>query len=245
MEFKNKTVIITGGASGMGLALGKSFYEQGANVVLVDINKESLDKINADMPNALCLKADIRFFEEVKNTVDKAVEKFGTVDFMVNMAGGYSPRLLNEPPLDFCDRDIENIKWGLDLNLMAPVYYCHQVMRVMKKQNCGVIINIGSITGLEGSPTGSDYAISKTGVMYGLTKSMAILGAKYGVRCCCVSPGPVMTRPGMSAMKTLVGYPAQPSELVDMIMFLCSDKAKSITGTNYMVDGGRSILPRD
>ncbi len=125
---------------------------------------------------------------------------------------------------------------------MAPVYFCHQVMRYMREQKSGVIINLGSITGEEGDPNGSDYAFSKSGVMYGLTKSMAVLGAKYNVRCCCVSPGPILTRPGMASMKTLLGRAGEPIELVDMILYLCSDKASFVTGTNYMVDGGRGLL---
>lgn len=241
MQYKGKTVIITGGASGMGLLCGKNFYQEGANVVLVDVNKQALEEINKEMPNALCLTADITEFEQVKYTVDTAMEKFKSVDFMINMAGGSSCRM-RQSFGEFCDRDIKDIKWGMDINLMAPIYYCHEVMRIMRAQKSGVIINIGSIKGVEGDPAGSDYTISKSAVMTGLTESMAILGAPYGVRCCCVSPGPVMTRPGMGGMKTLIGRQGQPQEVVDLIMYLCSDKAGFINGCNYMIDGGRSCV---
>ena len=78
--------------------------------------------------------------------------------------------------------------------------------------------------------------------MYGLTKSLALYGAKYGVRVCCVSPGPVLTRAAMSNMKTLLGRAADPQEIVDLILYLASDKAAFITGTNYLIDGGRNIM---
>ncbi len=240
-EFKGKTVIVTGGASGMGLLSGQNFYELGANVVLCDVNAERLDEIKKEMPNVLTVVADIRFYEQVKNVVEKAYSTFGSIDVMVNCAGGNSSRIKGSGE-EFCDRPIEHIDWGLDVNLKGPVYFCHEVMKYMREQKSGVIVNVGSITGEDGDPVGSDYAIAKSGVMYGLTRSMALLGAKYGVRCVCVSPGPVLTRPSMANLKTLLGRAAEPQELVDMILYLASYKAKFITGTNYMVDGGRTLL---
>ena len=78
--------------------------------------------------------------------------------------------------------------------------------------------------------------------MKGMTKSLAILGAPYNVRACCVIPGPVLTRPGMANMKTLLGRAAEPIELVDFILYLCSDKAAFITGSSHVIDGGRLLL---
>ena len=78
--------------------------------------------------------------------------------------------------------------------------------------------------------------------MNGLTKSLALVGAPYGVRCCCVSPGPGLTRDAMANMKTLLGRAAEPQEIVDLIMYLASDKAAFITGENILIDGGRFIM---
>ena len=110
----------------------------------------------------------------------------------------------------------------------------------MKAQNSGVIVNIGSIDGVTGcnSPT---YGPSKTGLL-GLTKSVARQGAKYGVRSVCVSPGPVLTRPEMANMKTMMGYAAEPIEIVEVILYLCSERARSITGSNFLIDGGRACM---
>ena len=112
----------------------------------------------------------------------------------------------------------------------------------MAKQNSGVIINIGSITGEEGCASNVAYSTAKSGVMNGLTKSLALYGAKYNVRVCCVSPGPVLTRPGLAGMNTLLGRAADPQEIVDLIMYLASDKAAFITGINVLADGGRNIM---
>ena len=80
--------------------------------------------------------------------------------------------------------------------------------------------------------------------MYGMTKSLALYGAKYGIRCVCVSPGPVLTRPGMAGMKTAMKRAAQPQEIVDAILFLASEKSAFTTGINMLIDGGR-VIARD
>ncbi len=112
----------------------------------------------------------------------------------------------------------------------------------MSKQKSGVIINFGSVTGVDGSASNVAYAASKSALMSGVVKSLALEGAPYGVRACCIAPGPVMTRAAMRNMPTLLGYPAETQEIVDMVMYLCSDKARSITGTTIHIDGGRPLL---
>ena len=91
---------------------------------------------------------------------------------------------------------------------------------------------------------GVDYPTAKSGVMYGLTKSIAQFGAKYNIRCVCVSPGPVLTRPAMAGMKTLLGRAAAPQEIIDLILFIASDKGQFINGENIMIDGGRNAMGR-
>ena len=86
------------------------------------------------------------------------------------------------------------------------------------------------------------YSASKSALMKGMTKSIAMAGAPYNVRCICVSPGPVLTRQAMSHMKTLIGRAAEPQELVDFILFATSDKGAFMTGTDYLIDGGRNVL---
>ena len=115
-------------------------------------------------------------------------------------------------------------------------------MKQMREQGSGLIVNIGSISGLEGDPRGVEYCTAKSGAMIGLTKSLAQYGAKYGVRCVCVSPGPVLTRAAMANMKTMLGRAADPQEIIDLILFIASDKGQFINGENIMIDGGRNAM---
>lgn len=247
-EFSGKTVIVTGGASGMGLLSGQNFFERGANVLLCDCNEEELNKAKAlfdgDEKRLLTVLCDVRNFDEVRETVRACIEKFGSLDVMVNCAGGNSCRIFGRWE-EFCDLPIEQIKWGVDVNLMGTVYFCHEAMRQMRKQKSGVIINFGSITGLEGDTCGLDYAISKSAIMNGLNKSLAKEGARYGVRVNCVAPGPVLTRPGMANMKTALGRAADPQEIVDMVLYLASERSSFVTGATILMDGGRHLLMGD
>ena len=90
-----------------------------------------------------------------------------------------------------------------------------------------------------------DYAIAKSSIMTGFNKSLAQLGAKYGVRVNCVAPGPVLTRPGMAGMKTPLGRAAEPQEIVDMVLYLASDKSSFVTGSTFLMDGGRHLMSND
>ena len=245
MSFSGKTVLITGGASGMGLLSGKCFAKEGANVVLVDFDKEGLnaavEEVKEITPNVIGCCTDVRDYNQVKKSCEDAVESFGTIDVLISCAGGAEVRIMGAKG-DFSELPIEVVDFGIDVNLKGAMYYDHAVLPYMKKQRSGVIIHLGSITGYEGSKSNVAYSASKSALMNGVVKSIALLGADYGIRACTVAPGPVMTRPGMAKMKTLMGYPAEPQELVDMFMFLASDKARSITGTTIMVDGGRSVM---
>lgn len=247
-NFTGKTAIVTGGASGMGFLTGKNLYDFGANVVLVDVNGEALENVKKEFTSnkgkLLTIVCDIRHYNEVQNVVNKTIETFGGVDIMVNCAGGNSCRIFNNWQ-EFCDLPMEQIQWGIDVNLMGTVYFCHEAMHQMKKQKSGVIINFGSITGLEGDTYGMDYAISKSAIMNGFNKSMAKLGAPYGVRVNCVAPGPVLTRPGMATRTTPLGRVAQPQEIVDMVLYLASDDSSIVTGSVILMDGGRHVLTSD
>ena len=140
--------------------------------------------------------------------------------------------------------DIHAIDWGIDVNLKGQIHFARAVLMQMIKQRRGVIINIGSTCGTSGDRA-LDYSAAKSGVSNGLTKSIALYGAKYGVRCCCVTPGPVLTRPNMAEMATPLGYAAEPYEVVDLVLYLCSNNARCITGAEYLIDCGRSATTID
>lgn len=239
MGFKNKTVLIAGGGGGIGLQCAVCFAKEGANVAVADISEEALNSAKKQINNLLTLCTDVRNFDQVKSAVEKTVNTFGRIDILINCVGGASSRVFGVS-CDFCDFPIDAMNWGIDVNLKGTMYFCHEAMRYMRDQKSGVVINLGSISGAEGSPSAVDYSASKSAIMNGLNKSLAMFGAQYGIRVNCVSPGPVLTRP--TSLATLIGRPGEVQEIVDLIMFVASDKAQFITGANYMIDGGRSCL---
>jgi len=250
LNFSGKTAISTGAASGMGLLFSQCFAELGGNVLMCDVNEEVLQEKVAEINakgagRAVGIVCDVRDYAQVCAARDKAVEEFGSIDLMANFAGGTAVRMLKvDPELEFPDIPIDVYDWGIDVNLKGQFYFAHAVMKQMREQKSGLIINIGSITGMEGDGRGMDYPTAKSGVMFGLTKSLAQYGSKYGVRCVCISPGPVLTRTAMAKMKTLLGRAAEPQEIIDLILFIASEKGQFINGENIMIDGGRNAMTR-
>jgi 3-oxoacyl-[acyl-carrier protein] reductase len=220
--------------------------------VLCDINEAVLtEKVAAinerDGGRAIGIVCDVRDYAQVCAARDKAVATFGRIDIMANFAGGTATRMCHVDTVkypEFPDVPIDVYDWGIDVNLKGAFYFAHAVSAQMREQKCGLIINIGSIIGAEGSAYGMDYATSKAGLMYGLTKSLAQFGAKHGIRAVCISPGPVLTRPAMANMKTMLGRAAEPQEIIDLALFIASDKGQFINGENIMIDGGRNAMKR-
>ena len=249
MDFLNKAAIATGAASGMGLCFSEEWVKQGGNVLMCDVNKDILEQkvaqVNAlNGGKAVGFICDVRDYEQVCKARDAAVNEFGSIDVVVNFAGGTATRMCGVPyGIEFPEVPIEVYDWGIDVNLKGPMYFAHAVMKQMREQKSGLIVNIGSIAGMEGAGRGVDYPTSKAGIMFGLTKAVAQCGAPYGVRCVCVSPGPVLTRP--MGMKTLLNRAAEPKEIIDLILFIASDKGQFINGENIMIDGGRNAMPRE
>ena len=252
MDFSGKTVISTGAASGMGLLFAQNIVELGGNAVLCDVNEEVLmnevNKLKEKRPgSAIGVICDVRDYNQVAAVRDKAVETFGRIDIMANFAGGTAVRMRNVDRSkypEFPDIPIDVYDWGIDVNLKGAFYFNHAVAKTMREQKSGLIINIGSITGAEGTADGMDYSTSKAGLMYGLTKSVAQFGAPYNIRCVCVAPGPVLTRASMANMKTLLGRAAEPQEIIDLCLFIASDKGQLINGETIMIDGGRNAMHR-
>lgn len=252
MDFTGKTAISTGAASGMGLLFAQNWADLGGNVVMCDVNEavlaEKVAEINArGKGRAIGIYCDVRDYAQVCTTRDKAVAEFGSIDVMCNFAGGTAVRMQKVDQTqhpEFPDVPIDVYDWGIDVNLKGPFYFAHAVLKQMREQKNGLIINLGSISGIEGDGYGVEYCMSKSGLMFGLTKSIAQYGSKYGIRCVCISPGPVLTRAAMANMKTLLGRAAEPQEIIDLILFIASEKGQFINGENIMIDGGRNAAGR-
>ena len=244
MRFENRAAIITGAASGMGLVTSQEFAKEGAAVYMVDINEQRVtaeaEAICAQGGKAVPCVCDIRDFEQIQAVVRKCVTEQGHVDIVVNFAGGFPSRMCGLANGEFIHTPVEVLDWGIAVNFRAPMLFARAVMEQMMNQKRGVIINIGSVDGETGGAV--DYAAEKSGLTYGLTKALARIGAPFGVRCCAVTPGPVLTRANMANMKTALGRAAEPIEVVKLVLYLCSDDAAFITGSNYNIEGGRILL---
>jgi NAD(P)-dependent dehydrogenase (short-subunit alcohol dehydrogenase family) len=240
MRFQDQAAIVSGAASGMGRLSAQKLAAEGARVVLTDVKEEAVlaaaEEIRQQGGEATGLQVDVRCYEEVKGAVALTLERYGSVDLLLNFAGGASTRVFGRTE-GFHELPIEVIDWGLDVNLKGAVYFCHAALGPMIQQKRGVILNLSSVTGIAGDPYAVDYGAAKAGII-GLTKSLARYGAPHGVRAVCVAPGPVLTRPEMANMKTPLGRAAQPEEVVDFTLYLCSDQGAFITGSTHLIDGG-------
>ena len=240
-DFEGKTAVVTGAASGMGRVASRKLCEAGASVVMCDVNADALAAA-ADELNGLgkgkaypCL-TDVRKFADAEKAAALALEKTSRIDYLMNFAGGWEPRMLDSMK-PFHEQPVEVLDWGLDVNLRGAVYMTRACMPTMVKARGGVICCIGSVNGFFGDAMGPMYGIAKSG-LFNFVKSLALDGAQYGVRAFSVSPGPVLTRPGMAVMKTPLNRVASPEEVVDFILYLCSEKGSFVTGSNHVIDGG-------
>ncbi len=241
-----KVVLITGALAGIGRATAIAFAKEGARLVVSGRREEAgyalvdeLRKLGAD---AEFVRADVRFENDVRNLIDRTVERFGRLDVAVNNAGTEGEL---GPVVDQTPEAYENT---FSTNVLGTVLSLKHEMRVMLPQGSGSIINLSSIAGQVGIPGASIYAASKHAVE-GLTKSVALEGAAAGIRVNAVAPGPVETEmlarfAGSEEAKAnfLNAMPAKRAATVDeiaqTILFLASDKARYLTGQRIAVDGG-------
>ena len=250
MEVTNKIVIITGAGSGIGKATAIHFAKYGATVVVSDINLESaqkvVDEIATNKGKALAVKANVAKFEDVENLINSTVEKFGSLDVIVNNAG-IGPNLLktHESLLKDWDRVIAVNQTG--------VFYCMKVaLQQFLKQGYGNIVNIASLAGLKASPSNISYSASKFAVV-GMTKSAAMEYATKNVRVNAVCPGYTESalldqlldaKPEMEAvLKSVIPMKrfGKTSEIAEAVVWLASDSTKFITGQTITLDGGTSL----
>ena len=262
LNLENKTVIITGGASGIGYACVEEFLKDGANVVVCDINPTAPAFEGAKDGQLLYVQTDVTSRESVKNMVDKAVETFGTVDVIVNNAGINIPRLLVDEAGQY---ELDEAVWDKVMNVnLKGLFYCSQeAARVMLKQGSGVIVNMSSECGLEGSEGQSVYAASKAAVN-ALTRSWAKELGKKNIRVVGIAPGILeatglrtisyetalaytrgitveQLREGYSKTNTTpLGRSGKLSEVANTVAFLASERGGYIHGTTINIAGGKT-----
>jgi 3-oxoacyl-[acyl-carrier protein] reductase len=247
MDLANKSAIVTGGSLGIGSAIAIDLAKNGANVALnYRKHAEEAEKIAEQIRvlgrKALVVKADVSSFQDAENMVKQVVESFGRVDILVNNAG------IN---MDSVIWKMTEEQWDqvININLKGYFNYVRAVAGLFKQQNYGKIVNVTSINGMRGKFGQSNYSASKAGII-GLTKSVARELGKFSVNVNAVAPGLIETEmvhnaPEEVRQKALaeivMGRIGQPEEVAQVVSFLCSDKARHITGEVIKVDGGQYI----
>lgn len=257
LGINNKTIIVTGGSSGIGSAISDELAKQGANVVIADIqsSKDLQEK-------QVFIQTDVTKRDSVANMIDKVMNRFGMIDGLVNNAGINIPRLLVDNESDYYELNDETFDKMIDIN-QKGVFICSQLVgKKMAGAKQGVIINMASESGLEGSEGQSIYAATKA-ALYSYTRSWAKELGKYHIRVAGVAPG-ILEETGLRTQEyeealaytrgisvddlrasyDKVSIPMKRvgklQEVADMVSFLLSDRASYVTGTTFNITGGKS-----
>ena len=249
MKLKNKVAIVTGSTRGIGEAVARSFYEEGAKVVVSGrdeaagqtIVKDLLAKGDSYSGGAVFVKADVSKEEDIKALRDKALAEFGSIDILVNNAGVNAPFNMSEMPLAAWDK-------VMDINLKGYVYGLQIIGAELLKQKSGSVVNIASIAARYAFPGGGPYGPSKAAIVM-LTKQCAMEWAKSGVRVNAISPGLILTPLSENIYKDEeikktreaiipLGRIGLPGDIANLAVFLASEDASYITAQDILVDGG-------
>ena len=242
MRLKNKTAIITGGGSGIGLACARTFAREGANVAIFGRRQDRLDRAaDAIGGQALAVPGDIAKEEDIDRLVEVTIDTFGQIDILVNNAGVFEFGFLHETDDAMWDK-------AINVNLRSVFRLTKRVLPKMLERKSGSIVNISSIAGLIGLPGTSAYSASKAALDQ-FSRVIAMEYAKEGIRSNSVCPGMIETEmteelrnDKVLAAEILNSYPVgrfgSPQEVANACLFLASDEASFITGVVLPVDGG-------
>ena len=241
-KLNGKVALITGAASGIGAAQARLFIEEGASVLLCDVNPAGRELAESLGESAVFFPLDVSNEQQWAEAVSQAESRFGRLDILVNTAGVFVIRPIEQTTVEDFDRQYRVNQLGSLLGIRA-------VLEPMKRAGAGSIINISSATGLKAAPTMAAYGATKFAVR-GLTKSAAGELAPYGIRVNVIYPGAVDTpmlrlnSESLNAMlieMTPLKRLGTPEEIANATLFLASDDASFITGAELAVDGGCTI----
>lgn len=237
--FKEKVAVVTGGASGIGLATTKKLLSEGANVVILDLKMDE-EIINSLGENVLYLKCDVSNEENVKNCIEEIIKKFDHIDYLVANAGiGGSSSKPHEVSMDEWNKVISVNQTGI---FLLNKY----VINEMLKSGKGAVVNTSSMYGLVGSTTSFAYSASK-GAINQMTRSLALTYARENIRINAIAPGyvdtPILSMVPDNIKEAMgnelpIGRLGKDTEIANLICYLLSDDASFITGAIIPIDGG-------
>ncbi|MCD6232325.1 3-oxoacyl-[acyl-carrier-protein] reductase [Candidatus Aerophobetes bacterium] len=247
MKLKDKVAIVTGGAGGIGKEISLRLAEEGANVVIFDIEetlaKKVVKEIEKKGKKVFAFKVNIGNYQEVLKAVKEVIDKFGRIDILINNAGITRDNLLLR---------MKEEEWDLVLKVnLKGVFNCLKaVVRIMMKQKYGRIVNISSVVGLKGNAGQVNYAASKAGII-GVTKSLAKELAPRGITVNAIAPGFIEGTPMTEKLEERekekflrqipLGRAGKPREVANLVFYLVGEEASYITGEVIRIDGGMAI----
>jgi len=243
-RLQDRTAIVTGGVGGIGLATSRRFAEEGAKVVVVDLDDDKGAAVAAEL-GGLYVRCDVTDPEQVDAMVARTVEAYGSVDIAFNNAG-------ISPPDDdsILDTGIEAWNRVMTVNATSVYYCCKYVIPHMRRQGKGSIINTASFVALLGAATSQIAYTASKGAVLALTRELGVQFAREGIRVNALCPGPIATPLLMElfakdperAARRLVHVPmgrfGDPTEIAAAVAFLASDDASFMTANTFVVDGG-------
>jgi len=245
-KIEKPVAIITGGASGIGLAIACTFAEHNIHPVIIGRDAAKLKAAQEQLKEKATIKQfDLTDLKKIPNLVEDINKEFGKIDILVNNAGINQKKEFAE----VTDDEFQNI---LFTNVNAVFALSREVVKIMEKQGSGSIINISSMAALYGIPKVIAYTASKSAIE-GMTKAMAVELSPKGIRVNVVAPGFIATdmsskalnndpeRKGKVMGRTPIGYLGEPADVAEAVLFLASSSSKYITGTSIRVDGGNAI----
>jgi len=244
-KLEDKTAIVTGASSGIGRGIAKDFAEEGANVVVSDVDVESGEKVVGEIKDsggsAIFVKTDVSNEEDVDELVEKTLSEYSKIDILVNNAGVYIQKPITEMETDEWDKVI-------DVNLKGVFLMTRRVAQEMVENEEGNIINVSSIAGEVGYPNSSAYSATKGGTI-AMTRALALELSPKGINVNAVAPGVIKTAmtddllsdedvKGQMLANTPIGRLGEPEDIASAVTYLASEDADFVTGETLFVDGG-------